>query len=953
MQPTISHKSPASIWLPPLAVMALAWSLLPGLLPLFQFQAETWDLARSWQGLRFDFAAVSMSPAIGAFCVGFAFLFWLGLTGARAWVLSGLGIYSGLLLLYGLIALLSDFEGGVSAMRDGLTSQLLGLTLGAVVGALLSRRHGARRWAARLPSQITLLRLWPGFAAMPFVLAIVPLSGDASLSQPALGAFLDVPERLYQLIRALILWLPVGVIVAFAGYGHASRVWALAGLATLPCVANASLLDLPWREWMNLLAALPGLAGGIWLVERGGFAQRGAVVSVTRETMPARVASPRREPNRAPSSPTPLDVVGRDSDAIDWKRPGVVPMVFAALLLLAVSASLADFPFWPLVLGIGLLVYGVLLWFQPLAWLLVVPVALPLFDLAPWSGRFFLDEFDLLLAVTLAVLLLRGPPRSALRLSLSWPPLARVFAMVFFGLALIATVRGIVALPAPDANAFSNYWSAYNGLRVAKGLAWAVIFLFLARRTCLDLDRFTRWLGIGMGLGVLSVCLLGVWEVWLYSGLGEAAATYRSIGPFSGMHTAGTHLDAYLAAALPFLWLGMRRSLSLSLTLTAPLLALATYVLIYAASPGSAWVFGLSFVVLAAGSARMAWVLGQWRVQWAPMLLWASAAAALIVGGSHFADKAGTRQIDIQPSLAMADDDLGTVLFGMGLGSYPRVFLERGEVEDRPSTFGYVASRTGQALRLGTGAPLDFTQRIPIEPNMAYRLQVDARAEAASASLETSTCARWMLNSSRCVSTRLDVPGDAKWRRYESVIESGEVGAGTPLKRLPTEFALANVGAAGLLEIDNVRLFDANGRDLLRNGGFEAAGDRWFFKAPSALPWHIGNLWWHLVFELGWLGLLAFAALAALALGRVAKAAWRGQSLAWVLLASLIGLFGIGLFSSLLDAPRLAMLLMGFMLLAVAPPWAARIARKRRSRGGEKRGSRQVDEAAAKVASIH
>ena len=39
----------------------------------------------------------------------------------------------------------------------------------------------------------------------------------------------------------------------------------------------------------------------------------------------------------------------------------------------------------------------------PLGYLIVIPAALPIVDLASWSGRFFYTEFDFLILTTLAV----------------------------------------------------------------------------------------------------------------------------------------------------------------------------------------------------------------------------------------------------------------------------------------------------------------------------------------------------------------------------------------------------------------------------------------------------------------------------------------------------------------------------------------------------------------------
>ncbi len=76
----------------------------------------------------------------------------------------------------------------------------------------------------------------------------------------------------------------------------------------------------------------------------------------------------------------------------------------AGVLALAVPG----YPLGALWLGAGLLLAAALQWRWPRAWLVLVPAALPVLDLSPWTGRFFVDEFDALLAVTVLV---QRPPR--------------------------------------------------------------------------------------------------------------------------------------------------------------------------------------------------------------------------------------------------------------------------------------------------------------------------------------------------------------------------------------------------------------------------------------------------------------------------------------------------------------------------------------------------------------
>lgn len=915
--------------------MATAWLLLLGLAPFTASPQAEFEWSRA-----FVEAASSgvwdWRHGLAAFWCAWFWQIWAGGRSHSRALASSLALVGLLLLAAGLTAAQSLFS-PLWTGPFGWHGHFVGIALGALA-ALVAGKAMHMQLAAH-----SLRSVWRGVYGVCAVLALLTMAPPSDGS----GWLAALFDHFYQFIKAAIVWLPFGGLLGLLGLGLLARVWTLAGLLTLLLVGHVDLMHLPSQDWLEIFAVAPSLALGLWMGDstrrQSGWQVDAAATVAKADAQPFVVTA---APARRDAPPAPIERLRESSLAEAPQGSPLIylqkPLDWAAGLLLAVAVAgvLVGFPFAAWQLGLGLAAYALLLWRQPLAWLLVVPVALPVLDLAPWSGRFFLDEFDLLLMVTLAMTILRGRPLPAL----SWPPLARLTMVVWFGLALISGVIGLMALPALDANAFTNYWSAYNSLRVAKGFLWGAVLLFLIRRSCDDLQRFTRWLAIGMGLGLLAVCLVGIWERWLYSGLTDLEATYRIVGLFSSMHTGGGHIEAYMAAALPFLWLGLRHWKTLPLV--AALLALATYVLIYTVSRGGALAFGLMFIILSIASARMAWLSGKRPVQFAPILVLAGAATILLagIGGGYFqqrfsqtAEDAQTRLTHWSDSLAMTDAGWGTAMFGMGLGSFPRVFLERGAIEDRPGTYGFVASRTGQALRLGTGATLYYAQRAAIQPVTTYRLLIDARAEGQTTRIDTPICEKQMLNSRRCVWSSFEVPGDGVWRRYQREINSGELGGGGPLGHLPTEFVLGNLGKGGLLEIDNVQLLDGDGQNLLCNGNFEAAGDCWFFKTHSHLPWHIKNVWVHVVFEQGWLGLAAFLALTVLALARTAKAAWRGQALAWVLLASLVGMLSIGVFDSLLDTPRLAMLLLGISLMAAAPPWMARQnparKRKRRVRG--------------------
>jgi hypothetical protein len=75
-------------------------------------------------------------------------------------------------------------------------------------------------------------------------------------------------------------------------------------------------------------------------------------------------------------------------------------------------------------------------------------------------------------------------------------------------------------------------------------------------------------------------------------------------------------------------------------------------------------------------------------------------------------------------------------------------------------------------------------------------------------------------------------------------------------------------------------------------------------------------MWLHYLIEQGWFGLLAFTALCLIALYRVLFGRASGHPLAPALAGALIGVFVVGAIDSLVNAPRMALIL--FLVLFVA-----------------------------------
>ena len=260
-----------------------------------------------------------------------------------------------------------------------------------------------------------------------------------------------------------------------------------------------------------------------------------------------------------------------------WAAP------LAAGLLAIALYSAYRFPVGPILLLAALMGYGAALWREPRLWLFMVPALAPVLNFAPWSGRFFFDEFDLLLLVTLAIRSLRGSDRSA-RLAPAAAWAISLFVVVF----LLSVAGGMMPLEPIDGNSFANYYSKYNGLRVGKSLGWSIALMFLLRADFGGNSQIlSKYWVPGILAGLTGVVCVAVWERIAFPGLTNFSENYRVTSTFGSMHVGGGAIDGYLALALPFtlIWLSETKSL-IKVATAALILALGSYTIMVTFSRG-------------------------------------------------------------------------------------------------------------------------------------------------------------------------------------------------------------------------------------------------------------------------------------------------------------------------------------------------------------------------------
>ena len=624
-------------------------------------------------------------------------------------------------------------------------------------------------------------------------------------------------------------------------------------------------------------------------------------------------------PNKIPEKPLESVLPAYKTDK-RWR-------IVSVLLVIIIIAALFDYPLSTGWLGLFLITYMALLAYFPYAWLLVVPALLPIMDFAPWTGRFFFDEYDLLILTTVAYFYWQKP-RESMRSLLS---ITSLFLLIVFTVSYgISLMIGLLPLPELNANAFSNYYSHYNSLRVGKGYIWALLLLPLLQLTVRRYRYAPHYFASGILLGLAGVSVFAMIERIVFVSLFDFASDYRINALFSSMHAGGGHIESYLMLTLPFitvLFVNSAHARVKSL-LGVVLFIIGLYALLVTFSRGGYFGFISEFMVLVVA------LLVAYRKQWLAskkplfilLLLVISVVMVLPVLNGNliqqrfkmFEQDHESRSYHWHDALAMRDNDITTSLFGMGLGSYPRTFFWLNTENSHPANYEIATENGNNYLRLRGGDSLFVGQYLSIKPYAPYRLVMDARSETDEVTLSTSLCEKSLQYSLRCssVATPLHKQG---WEHVEQIINSNAVGeyvAGGLLQR-PIQLTFYNGNGLGkLVDVDNVQLLDETGTNVLVNGDFKKGSDFWFFATEKHNPWHIFNFWIHLLFDLGWLGSIAFSLLFAKALYTLCRRLLRADIFACVLLSSFSGFMVVGFVDSPFDAPRLTLLF--FLLLFIA-----------------------------------
>jgi hypothetical protein len=264
-------------------------------------------------------------------------------------------------------------------------------------------------------------------------------------------------------------------------------------------------------------------------------------------------------------------------------------------------------------------------------------------------------------------------------------------------------------------------------------------------------------------------------------------------------------------------------------------------------------------------------------------------------------------------------------LFGKGLGRFPPSFFFGAPGNEYPGSYkinqesqNSFISLSGPRYQAGYGEVLRIGQRVVPVSAGRYKLEFDVRTDS-KINLSFTICAKHLLYAEGCAGREIAVPvTNSKWQHQTIEFDRRQFSGGGWYAPQLNFFSLAIETMGNRADLDNLVLTDPLGHSMLDNGDFSNDMEHWFFTSDHLhVPWHMENLFLHVLFEQGIIGLTAFAMLIVAALLRLLVGHRSYHPLAPAMVAGIVGFLVDGLFDSLLDVPRVAFLFFLLLLLSI------------------------------------
>jgi hypothetical protein len=189
-----------------------------------------------------------------------------------------------------------------------------------------------------------------------------------------------------------------------------------------------------------------------------------------------------------------------------------------------------------------------------------------------------------------------------------------------------------------------------------------------------------------------------------------------------------------------------------------------------------------------------------------------------------------------------------------------------------------------------------------------------------NAMLDVQVCEKHLLYVEGCAFAQIPIKAtNAAWKRTTVALDGSTLTGGAWYAPRLAFFSIALESERTTIEVRDLSVLGPDGRSLIRNADFADGMAHWFVTSDrSHLPWHVKNIALNVLFDQGIVGVVLLTMLLCIALWRLTIGHARAHPLAPYLAAALVGFLIVGIFDSLLDAPRIAFLFYLVLLLSLA-----------------------------------
>jgi hypothetical protein len=264
---------------------------------------------------------------------------------------------------------------------------------------------------------------------------------------------------------------------------------------------------------------------------------------------------------------------------------------------------------------------------------------------------------------------------------------------------------------------------------------------------------------------------------------------------------------------------------------------------------------------------------------------------------------------------------------GMGRGVFPLKYYGESILAGKPlaaPSFKQTGAENYISLSPGSDAGGIFLrQRLDLSAGDKYRLKLRTRAPHGKGErLLVEFCERHILKfRTECLWRGFNIPiGNKGWVEHDVAVDFRYLGKGGfgPFKR-PVDISVMNRGIREGVDIGLVQLHHKSGVQIVDNSEFRDSLDHWFFSNGNFKRWHIDNLFLHIYFEGGAIGLAVLILTVLVIAFQLAGRIYRNDPLAVLLASAIAGILFIGLFDSVFDEPRTTFLFTLMIWLALLP----------------------------------